>query len=42
MLLNEIFDDLVAHAINLFYEGHGFDSRQFGLIKLDYLVNGDI
>ena len=32
---------VVAHDIDLLFEGHGFNLRLFGKIKLDYLVNGD-
>ena len=38
---NDIFGDVVAHDIEILFQGYRFDSRPFGSIKLDYLVNGD-
>ena len=34
----DTFGDVVAHHIDLLFEGHRFKYRTFGQIKLDYLL----
>ena len=38
---NDVFSDVVAHDLELFFEGQRFESRQFRLIKRGYLTKSD-
>ena len=41
-LSNDVFGDVVAHDLDLLFEGQRFESRQFWYIKRCYLANGDM